>query len=203
MRRRSRTSSRAHPRVRNVHYPGLAVASAARARARALSRLRRAARPSSSIRRHRLLRLPQPARRSSCCRRTSATTARSRSRSRTRSSGRWAPSGARRWASPTALIRVSVGIEDERRPDRGLRAGARLAAALARAADLAPRARPSRVDLERSRRGRASRRARCARRRGRRRRRRACAGRCVWPWIMRATPCVAKRGVDARRRRRP
>ena len=51
-------------------------------------------------RRHRLLRFPQPPRHRRARRRTWATTGRSRSRSRTRSSGRWAPSAARRWASP-------------------------------------------------------------------------------------------------------
>ena len=88
-----------HPKVRAVYYPGC-LASAARAREIAV-RARSAgsfvrARPTGST-----VSISSIASRSSCRRRISATTARSRYRSRTRSSGRWAPSRARRWASPT------------------------------------------------------------------------------------------------------
>ena len=65
-RRRSPSSSRAHPKVRAVHYPGLAVASAARAGDARCSARCGGLFVVRARRRRRLLRLPQPPRRSSC-----------------------------------------------------------------------------------------------------------------------------------------
>ena len=79
--------------------PGPRIASAARARRRSCSRAYGALLSFELDPRHRLLRLPQSARGTSCCRRTSATIARWRFPSRTRFSTRWARSGAQAWAS--------------------------------------------------------------------------------------------------------
>ena len=185
----------AHPRVRNVYYPGLAVASAARASARALPRLRRAAlvRARSGARR---LRVPQSAEASSCCRATSATTARSPSRSRIRSSGRWARSAAREMGIDAGLIRVSVGIEDvddliatsRRRCERERPSMPAARAATARIAVAAIRAHAGAIQPRSSRLVAPVREHDALAAVGRRPRARACAGRCVCPWIMRATP---------------
>ena len=110
-RRRSPSFSPRIRSVRNVYYPGL-PSHPQHALARSLfRRLRRALRVRARGR-HRLLRFPESARRSSCCRRIWATTGRSRSRSRTRSSGRWAPARRAEMGIADSLIRVSVGIED-------------------------------------------------------------------------------------------